>query len=263
MKDIYYSVVSSWRNDHGTPALIGARFLDTLDQLKPLGPAMNNWVLLDTVNSAGVPLVAIEDITAFVEHNIDRDESGETYPNSGYFVRAYGGEVTPTRTGKDIVKVSVDAGSPSSNTLRFEIGNIGDPPDLPAISYPVFRGALEVLARNWPCPWAYARAFVIDLPPLVEATFPLVARERALPPPFEGAWIAYLSAPLAKGLRPPADLVRQTTPGGGLILSAALERLDPDDPDHARRSELLRAILQDRVGGWPSDPSQPARDGAY
>jgi len=56
-------------------------------------------------------------------------------------------------------------------------------------------------------------------------------------------WIAYLSAPLAAGLTPPPDLFPEQTPGGGLILSAVKDQIDPTNPDHVRRSKILGEIM--------------------
>ena len=76
---------------------------------------------------------------------------------------------------------------------------------------------------------------------------------------FHMAWMPYLSAPLAKGLVPPPELIAEPTPGGGLLLVAAEERLDPTDPEHLRRSRMLAEIMIEWAGG--SD--KPARAGPY
>jgi hypothetical protein len=98
---------------------------------------------------------------------------------------------------------------------------------------------------------------------LVQATIPLVLPTSEPVPEYNGAWIAYLSAPLAAGLTPPPEIIAEPTPGGGLILSAALERLDPLNPDHARRSEMLRQILEQRVEGPCFSTDTVARVGPY
>jgi len=67
--------------------------------------------------------------------------------------------------------------------------------------------------------------------------------------PFDGVWIAYLSAPLAAGLTAPSDLYPERTPGGGLILAAVKDRIDPTNPDHLRRSIRLRDIMAKQIAG--------------
>jgi hypothetical protein len=71
---------------------------------------------------------------------------------------------------------------------------------------------------------------------------------------FHMAWISYLSAPLAVGLTPPAELAAQRMPGGGLILSAVQDRLDPDNSDHVRRSRILTDLMLERVGNDGTSP---------
>jgi hypothetical protein len=85
---------------------------------------------------------------------------------------------------------------------------------------------------------------------------------------FETAWIAYLSAPLAKGLTPPPEIVCEATPGGGVVLSSVLERLDDGNPDHLRRALQLEAVLDERIGFQGLGYAQPrveypARQGPY
>ncbi len=72
--------------------------------------------------------------------------------------------------------------------------------------------------------------------------------------------------PLAAGLTPPRGLASERPPGGGLILSAARERLDPFNSEHLHRAGLLEAIMNDRIGRIAPHLSQaaelPARDRA-
>jgi hypothetical protein len=62
------------------------------------------------------------------------------------------------------------------------------------------------------------------------------------------SWLSYLSAPLAAGLEPPADILSERTPDGGLLMIAAEERLDPANPDHMRRSRIIAEIMIARAG---------------
>jgi hypothetical protein len=247
-----YSLFGRWREDNTTPATIGARFLDTLDQIGPLGPAMNNWLLLDlsTAEATMAPLArARPRIAEWVLNNVVRDGDGEPDPSDGYALFARGGEVESEFGSSRSINVDVRAGSQwRSNQASFAVGDLSRPPDRDLVTYPIYRGALEVLASVWPLPWMEAYAYAPNFPPLEPATFPPTVKP--LPPRenYNFPWILYLSAPLAAGLKPPAALICDPTPGGGVVLSVVRDRLDPENPDHVRRSRLLQAIMDERVG---------------
>ncbi len=147
----------------------------------------------------------------------------------------------------------------SITDFEFEVGSPHLQMDCSVITYPVYRGALEVFAVGLALPVGAGRHSSSTIAPVDR---PAARSARAL---FEVAWIGYLSAPLAAGLTPPPDLVAERTPGGGLILSAVQTRIDPSNPDHMRRSRQLEAIMLERVGlseyGRPNAP--PARVGLY
>jgi hypothetical protein len=130
-------------------------------------------------------------------------------------------------------------------------GGEGRPPDLELVTYPLFMEMLKVLASTWPCPWVEAHAFAPNFPPLEPATFPSTAPR--LPPreTYYFPWLLYLSAPFVRGLNPPRDLLCNLTPGGGVILNAVTDRLDPANPEHARRARLLGALVAERL---PQNP---------
>jgi hypothetical protein len=78
-------------------------------------------------------------------------------------------------------------------------------------------------------------------------------------PPFGAAWIVYLSAPLAKGLALPRELVAEPTTGGGVCLSTTQTLLDQSSADEMLRSRLLEKIALERIGlgvgrGFPHSP---------
>ena len=244
-----YSLFGRWREDYAPSADIGARFLNTLDQLGPLGPAMNNWLLLDmsTEEATAVPMAkARPRMAEWVLNNVVRDDDDEPAPRQGYALIAWGGEIESEFGTSRSINVNVTAGSQWLNQASFEVGDTSRPPDRDLVTYAIYRGALETLASNWPLPWMEAYVFLPDL-------IPPITKPRVSPPipPREDLnlpWILYLSAPLAAGLKPPADLICDPTPGGGVILSVVRDRIDPENPDHIRRSRLLRAIMDERVG---------------
>ena len=211
-------------------------------------------------------------MTEVVEHNVEHDDDGLPYPEGGYCLVSQGSVVPSECGGPDSIHLSANVGGRWWNGLEFQVGADMAPPDLSLVTFPIYKGALEALAANWPCPWAAAYAYTPDDEPAgryVNGVYHETEADRYAKAgaPFEVAWIAYLSAPLAAGLTPPPELVSERTPGGGLILSTAQERLDPANSEHIRRSRLLEAIIQARVGRVGPRLSQaaelPARVGAY
>lgn len=65
---------------------------------------------------------------------------------------------------------------------------------------------------------------------------------------FHIPWIAYLSAKLAVGVKLPPEIAAEATLDGGLLVAASRERLDPDNPEQARRARILAEILIKQTG---------------
>jgi len=61
-------------------------------------------------------------------------------------------------------------------------------------------------------------------------------------------WIGYLSAEHAAGVSLTRDIVTKRTPDGGLLMSAATDRLDPDNPEHVRRARIIAEVMIARAG---------------
>ena len=237
-----FKITARWSKDASDATAIGARLLDTFSRLEPIAPVTRNWVMLD--GSRGVPLKNVEtQMTAFVKKRVIRDDYGKPERVSGYGMWAYGWEVPETWDART-VHVHVNAGSTWWNEVEFEIGDSASAPDFSLVTYPVYKDALEVFATVWPLPWALAYTFNGDAPPVdAPANAPLGRWS-----PFEIAWIAYLSAPLAKGLVAPAEIVAEPTPGGGVLLSAVEATIDQMNPEHMRRSRVLEGLMRERVG---------------
>jgi hypothetical protein len=244
IEGVIYPIKSAWKADAEGPATIGARLLELLDRLRPLDPAMANWLWADGV--VPVPLAKVRpDITRYVERNV-ATHNGEPDPRGGYNLFARGGPIETEPGSSRSVDVHLQAGSQWDNHVRFEIGGLLNFPDPDLTTYPIYKGALEAMASTFPCPYAWARYFIstetIWIPNPDGGGGATAAREDPLGP-FDGVWIGYLSAPLAAGFTPPADLFPERTPGGGLILSAVKDHIDPTNPDHVRRSQRLQAIM--------------------
>lgn len=271
MSEHYYSVIGSWGGASEPPALIGAQFLQTLDKLSPVAPIMGHWLVCDPVTADAIPLAeARPNLTALVEKGVRTDDDGALDPDNGYRAFARGGEIEKEDATPRCVDIEANCGFLNMNDVQFEIGTGGHPPDLSLVTYPIYRGALEVLASTWPCAWAVARLFVPPPLDIVMDAIPDPNRPRARPPreSYIFPWILYLSADLTAGWSPPEELWCDRTPGGGMILSASLERLDPDDAEHLRRTRMLQAVIADRVEtralSLADDPGYPSpRVGPY
>jgi hypothetical protein len=206
-------------------------------------------------------------VAEWVLNNMVRNDDDEPDRRDGYALMAWGGEVESEFGTSRSINVNVRAGSQwRHNQASFEVGGLSRPPDRDLVTYPIYRGALETLASIWPLPWMEAHVFLPDLiPPITEPMdSPPMPPSRDLNFP----WILYLSAPLAAGMKPPADLICDCTPGGGVVLSVVRDRLDPENPDHIRRSRLLQTVMDERVGedAPPSGfgaASPPPRVGPY
>jgi len=61
-------------------------------------------------------------------------------------------------------------------------------------------------------------------------------------------WMSYLSAERAANIRAPAGIVTERTPDGGLLMIAAETRLDPQNPEHMKRSRAIAEIMIEDVG---------------
>ncbi len=126
----------------------------------------------------------------------------------------------------------------------FETGRYKVAPDPEIVTYLLFKAELLAINAIWPPPWACAYAFRVNYyeVPLFPGA-PLFPYSR-----FHIPWIAYLSAPLIVGLALPPDILTERAPGGGLLMSATEERLEPTNPEHLRRARVLAEILIKRTG---------------
>jgi len=265
----YYGIDARWGVGPESSIKLGARFLDLLDKLGPISPAMSHWQLIDFADLVERPLAQVRaEMTEFVSKNIILDDDDQPDPGNGYSLLARGAEIENEHTTPQSIEVWINGGSRWRNDASIDVGGSGHPQDPALVTYPIYRGALEALVSSWPCPWAEAHAFTPDPTPSKPATFPSTPEPKRPRHEFIFRWMLYLSAPLAAGLEAPADLIQEPTPGGGVILSAVRDRFDPTNPEHLRRSLLLWRIMEERVGKaehpYGADgPGFPARVGPY
>jgi hypothetical protein len=241
MNTCSYSVVGRWSADAETPAVIGAKFLDTLDQLTPLAPVTRNWLFADQTTAKPIPMAkAAPDIATLIRRGVGKDDEGVD-KRLGYRVFARGGDVESQFGTPRSVDVEVTSGSIWDNQVKFAIGGLSDPFDPELVTYSIYKSAFDILGSIWPCPWLEAHLFASSPSSLIGRSQSSPRTDTVFP------WILYLSAPLAAGCPIPTELIRDPTPGGGVILSATQDRLDRDNPEHIRRSRMLQTIIAERI----------------
>lgn len=251
-----YFIRSTWKGRTETPAVIGAKFLKTLDALSGIDPIFTDWTVFDKRKVSSIPLAAARPrIAAITESNVTRNDFDEPSPAYGYLASARAGEFRDPRS----VKLRVKAGGRLDGDVWLEFGAYDVMPDLTIVTYPLFRAALLAINAIWRAPWACAQAFrsgavavpmnfggvqgkridsVRQVP--IDPTFP-----RAI---FHIPWIAYLSADRAGGVTLAREILTERTPDGGLLMTATTERLDPMNPEHVRRARILAETLIARTG---------------
>jgi len=125
----------------------------------------------------------------------------------------------------------------------FEVGDSTFPPDPDRVTYSFYRDALLGGISIWAADWAYVRCSLYGSSPAEacgDPTFPYSG--------FHMPWMCYLSAERAAKVRAPAGIATERTPDGGLLMTAAETRLDPQNPEHMERSKALAELLIEHIG---------------
>ena len=235
---IYYEVPRRGE----TPAVIGAKFLQTLDALSRIDPLLARWKVLDRPTLASVPLAdARPRIATIIEDFVVLDDDGQPEPESGY--SAVG--VTDTAIPSRQVEFSVNAGGLVRDEMMLHVGGILHPTDPLMVEYNLFRGALLATSAIWQPTWACAAAIRRDY-----SKEPIVPSAPLFPSSvFRIPWIAYLSSALAVGFPLPAEIRTERVPDGGLLLTVTDEPFDPTNPEHLRHARILAKSMIARAGG--------------
>jgi len=248
---LHYCVRSSLPAGPEKPAAIGAKFIKTLDGLSGIDQQiLADWEIMDYPAVRSVPLATARScIATMIEENVMRDQLRQPLPDEGYTAGALTNAASDTRRMHLTINVG---GEKNKGDTSLELGDLYDsPPDLSIVTYPVFKAALLAINAIWPPSFAWASAYKSDywMTPLFPGA-PLFPFSR-----FHITWLGYLSAPLADGVQLPSEIKSERTPDGGLLMTAAEERLDPGNPEHWRHARILAEIMVNRTGEKFSTPT--------
>jgi hypothetical protein len=191
-------------------------------------------------------------IAEIVESGVAHNDFDQPRPRYGYSVAATAGTRGPRR-----VAFSARTGN---QFFDLSVGEHNIASDLMIVTYPLFKAALLAISVAWDAQWSYARAHrndvvkvPLDFAPDVPAFRVDTATQVPLDPTFPRSifhipWIAYLSAECAAGVTPAREILTERTPDGGLLMSGTTERLDPMNPEHARRARVLAETMIAQTG---------------
>jgi hypothetical protein len=202
-----------------------------------------------------------------IEDWVSRNDFKEPSPDYGYHAKALAGEFGDARS----VNFNLDAGGQYNSGTALRFGFFFDvPPDLSIVTYPLCKAALLTINAIWQAPWACAQAFgsaIVETPidlggvqgARIDSIAPLPSDPTFPNSIFHVPWIAYLAKEFTAGLKLPPEIPTERTRDGGLLMTATKERLDPDNPEHARRARILAEALIKQTG-YSSDYGRPVRN---
>jgi hypothetical protein len=241
------------------PAVTGVKFLQTLDSLSDIDLLFSdwqlnrNWEITEDERSRLVPLATARNrIEEIVESGVAHDDFDEPTSAYGYSVAAMAGARGPRR-----VTFTARTGT---QFFDLSFGEHNGACDLTIVTYPLFRAALLAISAACGAPWAYAqarRSDMVTVPIDFGAGVPAFRIDSAIPVPldptfpksiFHVPWLIYLSAQHAAGVTVAREILTEHTPGGGLLMSATKERLDPMNPEHVRRARVLAETMIAQTG---------------
>ena len=252
MIDRSYWIEAEWGSRVETPAAIAERFLRTIDGLRTINPILDDWSwgdyyeLRDTEHESGVyPLDALRPRMAeAVARNMGNAGRDGPDPDSryGYMLMSQTERTAPgTRVslgGSAGERPSGGSGVTAfTNRMSFEVG---PKPDQSLLTYPLWRSVLLLLAETWEASWV--RASPGDISTAWLGGY------------FKCAWMSYLSPRLAPLVTPPAGIIVERRPNGGLFMAATTDTFRTADPQHLAAARAIEAALRPMNGlAYPID----------
>jgi hypothetical protein len=218
-----------------TPALIGGKFLDSLDALSRIDPLFADWSVLDRPRWASLPLARTR-MATIIENNVGRDRDGLPNPELGYSALGETNNAILSR----IVTLRVQGGGAMMDEVTLRVGDIVYPDDPLIVKYTgLFREAFLAINAIWRPTWATGAASWMDY-----STKPIVPGAPLFPQSFfHIPWIVYLSPSLAARFPLPPEINTERMADGGLLLTATDEAFDPTSPEHLRRALVLAEAM--------------------
>ena len=223
-----------------TPAVIGAKLLDTLDALSRIDPLFADWTVPENPTMTSWPLAAARPrIAAIVENNVVRNKRQEPQPESGYSFIVVTKNAIPSRN----VKLFVHGGSPVRDELMLLVGDPMYPTDPAMVKYELFREALLATSVIWRPVWAVVAAVWLD------SREPMAPGGSQFPDShFNFPWMAYLSPASSLRFALPAGIRTERAPDGGLLMTTTEEPFDPRNSEHLRGARILAETMIARFG---------------
>ena len=114
-----------------------------------------------------------------------------------------------------------------TNDINFEVG---PKPDPSLVSYPLWRAVL-LLAETWEASWAEASPGDINAAWSSGGGY------------FKCAWMSYVSPHFAPLVAPPAGVVAERRPNGGLFMAATADTFRTADPEHLAAARAIEVAL--------------------
>jgi Immunity protein 52 len=239
MKPVYgqgYKIHAYWERRVETPDALAARFVRMIDGLADIDPVLSLWTC---ASSRPKKFEIVSDhYSEEVAKCIVKDDWGEPLPIYGYRFSA----VTREQARERLFSARVHAGStypkpfPNDAVLSTSSGYVPDPS---VITYNIFKPALLAMTEAWDparCA-AYPHALIAPVPGGIY---------------FYEAWIQYLCPWLASLVTPPpAPVIVEHLPNGGLLMSATTQTFDVENPAHmAAAREIAAAIVPFNALPW-------------
>ena len=239
-----FTIRSRWKPREESPAELGDRTLRCVDAISPMHPAFHDWKFLDlsrdpmemTEENIGTFLCPLEEARPRMTDVVvlwggEKDDDGT--PEAGYGYNIVVGNdipdpsqrITWSAHGGGLVSW---VGAPRHASFETNMAHAADPT---IISYPLFKSVLMAIVSSWDVD--YGQVFSRELAQLWTDGHPFC----------DLSWMVYLSAPLARRIAIPADVVVERVADGGLIMIAAEETFDVANPKHlAGAHSILNAL---------------------
>lgn len=239
-----YFTTAYWGPRGEEPEVIAGKFLRTLDALSAIDPAFGDWYV---GRRKGIPLASLnfDDVVQYILDGNDQEHGRESPLNSGYIFSATTGLYRRPRS----IWVNIDAGQSFSAAYYINTVSIDTEPlcaeNANLITLRVMKPVLLALVKIWQPTWCGLRpAAIFDF-----QVKPVPAR-----PIFGLTWVTYLSPRFAPLVTPPAAVISEYLPEGGLLMIATEDRFDVDNPVHMAGARAIEAAMAPvNALPWPPD----------